>query len=147
MELTDAINRQAASLQRIQETLHILVKHTLPSAAATAPVAFRTAGSDEPVDLATVTVVDPIGAGYTLSQRDLAEVLGIDASTVSTLVRAFKIPEDPECAMTIRRGKSKAVVIYRMQAADRIRALLKKPPAGLAKDAQSAVKRAGKRLV
>lgn len=146
IELTDAISRQASTLQRIQETLHILVKHVVPTAAGTAPVAFRTASPDETPDLATVAVLDPIAAGYTLSQRDLADALGLDQPTVSILVRAFKLPEDPECALTIRRGRAKAVVNYRPFAAERFRALVKNPPSGLGKPAASAMKKARRLL-
>lgn len=148
LELTKALQQQAAALDRIQKTLQILITAIKPDLAQTAPVAFGIAPPGAAPDVATLKleVLDPIAGGFTLSQKDLATALGLEVPTVSVLVRAFRLPDDPECAMTVRRGNSKSIVNYRPHAATRFRELVKSPPAGLAQPALTALKAARKRL-
>ncbi|HEU4534679.1 MAG TPA: hypothetical protein VFS00_11200, partial [Polyangiaceae bacterium] len=87
-----------------------------------------TPGSGGPA--AGPTVADPMGAGFTLTQRALAEALAIPASYVSALVRAFKLDEDPLYALTVRPG-AKRLVNYHPRAIDRFRELVHSPPAWL----------------
>lgn len=114
-----ALREQGATLQRIQATLEQLLRGLrLPAATA--------AGGPAPA----ATVADPMGAGFTLSQRALAEALGLPASYVSTLVRAFKLDEDPRYALTVRPG-AKRLVNYHPRAVERFRELVRCPPASL----------------
>jgi hypothetical protein len=92
-----------------------------------------------------VARLDPIGAGYTLSQRDLAERLGLPPSYISSLVRAFGLDEDPRLAVTVRSG-SRRLVNYHPDVIERFRELLAAPPAGLDERAQHTVKQARSRL-
>lgn len=148
LELTTALQQQASALDRIQKTLLILVEAVAPQLKASAPVAFAVAARDEAPDVATLSVhvIDPIAGGFTLSQKDLGDALGLDSANVSVLVRAFKLPDDPECAITVRRGRRSGIVNYRPRAVERLRELIRQPPSGLARDAQSALRAARKRL-
>jgi len=112
-EMASAINRQAKALERIQTTLHILIRHIQPSLEETIPPVLRLAKPDEDADVASAVVVaDPIAAGFTLSQRNIASALDISAPDVSVLVRAFKLHKDPEVAVTVRRGQGTEVIYY-----------------------------------
>lgn len=151
IDLTEAVRQQAAAMARIQETLNILVRVLAPGEAASLPTAFRVARPDESVDVATITaieVADPIGAGYTLSQRDIATVLGIQESDVSILVRAFKLREVEGCAMVVREGKNarNPLVNFHRRAIERFQELLSAPPDDLDRDAKSALRRATQAL-
>ncbi len=97
------------------------------------------------VRVGAVARLDPIGAGYTLSQRDLAERLALPPSYISSLVRAFGLDEDPRLAVTVRSG-SRRLVNYHPDAVERFRELLFTPPAGLDERAQHTVKQARSKL-
>ena len=150
IEMMDVLRQQTSTLARIQETLHILVQAVHPKLAGTVPAAVRVARDGEDPDLAsTVMVADPIGAGYTLSQVDLATALGLpNASDVSVLVRASKLDEDGECAVVVRRGARNKIVNYHPRAIETLREWITSPPEGLAlaPDQQGAVKRIRKKM-
>ncbi|HEU4404106.1 MAG TPA: hypothetical protein VFS43_02255 [Polyangiaceae bacterium] len=133
-ELMAALREQGAALRQMQATLEQLVRGLSPSAA---PV------SGGPTT--TTTVADPVGAGFTLSQRALAEALAIPASYVSTLVRAFKLDEDPLYALTVRPG-AKRLVNYHPRAIERFRDLVRSPPGPLDQRAQRTLDQVRSRL-
>jgi hypothetical protein len=113
VEMVQAIRQQASVLERIQTTLGILVKHLDSKLEGQLPAAVRVAGDGESPDLATAVVVaDPIGAGFTMSQTDIAKALGISQADVSVLLRAFALNKDEKCSVVVRPGdnKQRAVV-------------------------------------
>ncbi|MCB9554382.1 MAG: hypothetical protein H6705_21330 [Myxococcales bacterium] len=113
-EMASALNRQAKALDRIQTTLHLIVRHLEPTLAAAIPPVLRVAESDEAPDLASAVVIaDPVAAGFTLSQANVADALGLSAPDVSVLIRHFKLHQDPAFAVTVRRGRDKSIVNYR----------------------------------
>jgi hypothetical protein len=71
--------------------------------------------------------------------------LAIPASYVSTLVRAFKLDEDPHYALTVRPG-AKRLVNYHPRAIDRFRELVRCPPASLAPRAHRTLDQVRSRL-
>ena len=72
------MKEQASALDRIQETLRVLVQAVNPSLSAQVPPAVRVASDGENPDLASAVVVaDPIGQGYVLSQAKLALALDV----------------------------------------------------------------------
>ncbi len=150
IEMMDVLRQQTSTLARIQETLHVLVQAVRPELAGTVPAAVRVARDGEGADLAsTLVVADPIGAGYTLSQVDLAKALGLpNATDVSILVRAFKLDENGDCAVIVRRGVRNKIVNYHPRAVDTLRKWIECPPEGLAltPEQQGAVKRIKKKL-
>lgn len=144
LAMVEAINRQASALDRIQTTLHILVKHLAPSLVSSLPlpVALQQVKDGSAPDVATALVVaDPIGAGYTLSQKALSEVMGLPQAYVSILVRAFDLPSDGKCAVTVRKGASHEMVNYHPRAAQKFLELVATPPKSLTKQQQYALKR------
>lgn len=143
-EQTDLLRRQTAAIERLQNTVGVLIEHLWPERKGEVPTAFKVAGPAEEVDLATVTA-DPIAAGFTLSQTDLARALGITQADVSILVRAFELPDDPACAMIVRRGKSD-LVNYHRDAIERFTALVLDPPQSLKADAKKALERVRRRI-
>lgn len=148
VDLTTAIREQSAQLNRIQETLRVLVEAIRPELAKTAPVAFSVAPADRAPDVATIKVdiLDPIAANYTLSQRDVADALGLDQPEVSVLARAFNLRDDADCAMVVRKGKRTTVVNYHPRAVERFRELLRKPPSGLTDEATATLRRVRRKL-
>ncbi len=128
-----ALREQGATLQRIQATLEQLMRG---QGLAAAPGAFGPA---------TPSSADPMGAGFTLSQRALAEALALPPSYVSRLVRAFKLDEDPLYALTVRPG-AKRLVNYHPRAIDRFRELVQSPPPSLDPRAQRTLDQARCRL-
>lgn len=148
MAMVKAMNDQASALNRIQETLNILVKAVKPELEGQLPPAVRVAGPDEQVDIATAFVVaDPIGAGFTMSQTALAQALGVPQSDVSILSRAFRLHDDERCALVVRRGRQRDVINYHPRAVARFRELVASPPKGLSKSAGAALKRVRKRML
>ncbi len=146
VEMAEAINRQAAALERIQTTLDILVRAVAPQFSAGVPPALRVAAEGEAPDLASAVVVaDPLGAGFTLTQSNIADALNLSAPMVSELVRAFGLPEDPQFAVKVRGG-SKTIVNYRPAAVDRLRALILDPPKKFGQKRQRILERAQKKL-
>jgi hypothetical protein len=148
IEMTEIMRQQASALARIQETLHILVEAVAPSLAGQVPAAVRVASEGEKPDIAsTLVVADPIGAGYTLSQADLSKALGFsNATDVSVLVRAFKLDEDGDCAVIVRRGARNKIVNYHPRAVEKFRELVSAPPDGLTSDQKGSLARVKKKL-
>jgi hypothetical protein len=150
IEMMDVLRQQTSTLARIQETLHILVQAVAPNLAGTVPAAVRVARDGEGPDLAsTLVVADPIGAGFTLSQVDLAKALGLqNATDVSILVRAFRLNEKGDCAVIVRRGVRNKIVNYHPRAIETLRRLIENPPdnVALTADQQGAVARIRKKL-
>lgn len=129
-----ALKEQGATLQQIKATLEQLLRGLTPPAPP---------GDGAPTSSATVA--DPMGAGFTLTQRALAEALAIPASYVSTLVRAFKLDEDPLYALIVRPG-AKRLVNYHPRAIDRFRELVRCPPASLDPRARRTIDQVRSRL-
>lgn len=148
VEMTEAIQRQASALERLQQTLNILIGRIEPKLVGQLPAAVRVADGDEDADLATAVVVaDPIGAGYTMTQTDLAKALNLSQADVSALVKAFKLSEDGECAVVVRRGKTRDIVNYHARAIRRFKQLVANPPRGLKGDAKTALNRVRETLI
>lgn len=147
LEMAQALNRQASALERLQSTVQTLVKHVEPSLAAASPAAFRVADGGEEPDLASALVIaqDPIAAGYTLTQADLANALQVTGPDISEFVRAFKLNEDEDCAIMVRRGK-RTLYNYRPETARRIREVAEGPPAELNKTQTRVLRRIQRRL-
>lgn len=134
VEMVQAIRQQASVLERIQTTLGILVKHLAPRLEGQFPAAVRVAGHGEKPDLASAVVVaDPIGAGFTMSQSDIARALKITQADASVLLRAFKLNKDDTCAVVVRPGgdKRREVVNYHPSTLDRFREFVTRSPGGL----------------
>jgi len=144
VEMAQAINRQAAALERIQTTLTILVESLAPQLKESVPVAFRMARADEEPDLASALVMaDPIGAGFTLTQADVARALKLTDVDVSYLIRDFGVRDDPDLAVQVRRGKGRPLYNYHRRVVDRLRELVQAPPEKkLKKTTQQAMARA-----
>jgi hypothetical protein len=144
VEMVQAIRQQASVLERIQTTLGILVKHLDPKLEGQLPAAVRIAGDGEAPDLASAVVVaDPIGAGFTMSQSDVAKALGINQADASVLLRAFKLNKDEKCAVVVRPGgdQRREVVNYHPSTLDRFREFVTKPPGGLDAAQKSSLRR------
>ena len=149
VEMVQAIRQQASVLERIQTTLAILVKHLDPRLEGQLPAAVRVAGDGESPDLATAVVVaDPIGAGFTMSQAEIAKAIGISPADASILLRAFQLSKDETCAVVVRPGdnKRRAVVNYHPSTIDRFRKLTRSPPSGLDSSQKAAIRRVRARL-
>lgn len=153
LEMVGALKRQASAIDRIQNTLGVLVECLIPHFGGKldhVPPAFRVAGDGETSDVASTLVVsDPIATGFTLSQSDLAKALGINAADVSILVKAFALTEDGQCAVVVRRGgtKNKEWVNYHARAIARFREHLASPPSQLTPGQKQALRRATKKLL
>lgn len=149
VEMVQAIRQQASALERIQTTLGILVKHLAPTLEGQLPVAVRVAGSGESPDLASAVIVaDPIGAGFTMSQAEVAKALGINQTDASILLRGFGLDKNAKCAVVVRPGgdQRRQVVNYHPTTLSRFRELLAKPPPGLDSRQKSSLKRAREKL-
>ncbi len=146
--MMDELTRQASRLDRIQETLSILVGVLQPQLQdRDAPAAFRIAGPDEAPDVAAaIMVADPIGSGYTLSQGSIAKALGINQADVSVLARAFDLSSDAKCAVVVRRGKQREIVNYHPRAVERLKQLIAKPPKSLDAKALKTLDRVRRRI-
>ncbi len=129
VEMAQALHRQAAALERIQTTLTILVEHLAPQLTEAVPVAFKVAQAEEEPDLATTLVTaDPIGAGFTLTQADVARALGLSDADASLLIRGFDLRDDPQLAVQVRHGKGQPLYNYHRKVVERLRALVASPP-------------------
>ncbi len=147
LEMVATQRKMASALERIQNTLSLLVNHFELELGGKAPAAIRVAEPGTEPDLASALLVaDPIAAGYTLNQVDIARALGLSQPDVSTLVRAFRLPEDGACAVIVRKGK-KDLSNYHPRAVERLRHLIANPPKGLNEAAAKAVERARRRLI
>jgi hypothetical protein len=141
--------QQASALERIQTTLGILVKHLAPKLEGQLPAAVRVVGDGEAPDLASALVIaDPIGAGFTMNQAEVAKAVGITQADASVLLRAFQMNKDGTCAVIVRPGgdKKREVVNYHPRTLDRFREILSKPPGGLDANQKSSLKRARAKL-
>jgi hypothetical protein len=148
VEMVQAIRQQGSVLDRIHTTLAILVGHLEAKLEGPLPAAIRVASPGENPDLASAVVVaDPIGTGYSLSQSDVAKALRISSADVSILFRAFKLQDDGECAVVVRRGRNYNVTNYHSRVLDRFRALVATPPSGLNRTQKYAVERVRRALV
>lgn len=148
LQMVAAINKQASAIDRIQTTLELLVRHFEPTLASQVPAAIRVAGDGEQPDLASALLVaDPIGAGYTLGLSSLSQALGLPASDVSVLLKAFKIKEDGSLAVVVRHGgpRNAAMVNYHPRTIERFLELLANPPNGLDANQKATLKRVLKR--
>lgn len=147
VEMVETMKKQASQLDRIQTTLNILVQHLEPKLEGKLPVAFTVAKPGTEADVATAVIVaDPIGSGFTLSQRELSDALGVSQVDVSILVRGFKLTQDGECAVRVRQGGRNEMVNYHPRAVARFRELVANPPSGLKADELSALRRVRARL-
>jgi hypothetical protein len=81
-----------------------------------------------------------------MSQAQLAKALGLPQADVSILVRAFKLNEDENCAVVVRRGSGAEISNYHARAIDRFREFVAAPPANLDANQRSALERVKKRL-
>lgn len=141
VEMVQTMKRQASQLDRIQATLQVLVQHLAPTLRDSVPTAFRIAQSDDASDLATAVVVsDPIGMGYSLSQADVAKALQLSPAYVSTLLRAFRLDQEDDCAVVVRRGSGATLVNYHPRVIPRFVALIECPPDGLEKKEQGVLR-------
>jgi hypothetical protein len=127
--MVQAINRQAAALERIQTTLNVLVSKVAPELSDQALPALGVAPEGTRPDLASAIIVsDPIATGYVLSQEALARALGIKQTDLSILERAFKLRDDGKCAIVVRRGvrrgKPQDTVNFHPRAIERFRELV-----------------------
>jgi hypothetical protein len=143
--MLEAIHRQASSIERLQTTLNLLVEKIAPEIKDRVPVALRASGPGEDPDVASALVVaDPIATGYTMTQANLAEALGLPEPEVSVLVRAFGLREDGESAVVVRKGRRSDTVNYHPRAIARFRELVADPPDELKPEQASALKRVRK---
>lgn len=148
IEITAALREQASALNRIQTTLAMLVTAVKPELQGQVPPAIRVAGAGEAADLASAVVVaDPIGAGYSLGQSQIAQALGITQADVSILARAFQLKDDPECAVVVRKGKRSEMVNYHPRAILKFRELIADPPSGLSRNENRTIDRARRRMI
>lgn len=150
LSVTQQLQTVTLRLDRIQSSLAILLEAltpTLKTSAKNLPVAFSFAEKGDAPDLArAIVVADPIAQGFTLTQRDVGEALGLDQPTTSVLVRALGLAEEPRFAVTVRRGK-KTVVNYHRDAIEGLRRRIADPPSKLPPNAVDVVKRAQRKLL
>lgn len=150
VEMLEAIRKQASALERLQNTLGLLVEQIAPQLKDRIPVAVRPAEPGETPDIPSALVsVDPIGMGFTLTQANLAHALALSTPDVSVLVRALGLNDDGECAVVLRRGKTAnhTVVNYHPKAIDRFVELVETAtPSMLKAEQQSALRRVRRAL-
>lgn len=145
--MVEAMNRQASAIDRIQTTLELLVRNTRPDLAGQIPPVIGIAQAGEEPDLATAVVVaDPIAKGYTMSQASLARAVGISQTDVSVLSKEFRLWEDGDCAVVVRKGKKSRLVNYHPRAIDRLRELVRSPPAGMTEKQRTVITRVQRKL-
>lgn len=138
---------QASAIDRLQTTLQLLVERIAPEIKDRIPVPIRLADDGERPDLASAVVVaDPMAAGYLMSQAQLAKALELPQPDVSVLVRAFKLNDDEECAVTVRRGTKSEIVNYHSRAIEKFLHCVSVPPKDLDANQKSALERVRRRL-
>jgi hypothetical protein len=148
VKMLDTQRMQASALERLQTTLQLIVEKIAPEIKDRVPVAIRIADGDDQPDIAsTVVIADPIATGYTMTQANLAEALGISPADVSILVRAFKLTEDGDCAVTVRKGPKSSIVNFHPRALARFRELVAGPPDRLSGDEKKSLERVRRRLI
>lgn len=147
IEMVQTMKEQASALDRIQETLRVLIRAVAPQVAGQVPPAVRVVGDGERPDLASAVIVaDPIGQGFALSQANLAKALGVNSADVSILSKSFKLDKEADCAVVVRSGPRNTIVNYHPRAIDRFRELVRNPPHELDPTAKAAVARVRKKL-
>lgn len=141
-DMAQAMARQSSALDRLQRTVELLVEAVRPDLAARMPAVLRVASDGEQPDVASVTIGDPVGLGYTLSQAALAEAVGVSSGLMSQLCKVLKLSEDGKLAMVVRRGRkgNSDLVNYHPRAIAHVRDLIAKPPKEL--EDSRAIKRA-----
>lgn len=140
LRMAENMSKMASALTRIQETLNILIQHAHPQLKDKIPVAFQVVKDGESPDLATavvVSVADPIGAGFYLSQADISRALRLGQADVSVLIKAFAIDQDPQCAVVVRSGTNRRIVNYSPRAIERFRECIAGSPKNLKQSAKS----------
>lgn len=148
--MIETMQRQASALERLQTTLQLLIERVAPEIKDRVPLPVNIVASREDADVSAplvVTVADPIGAGYTMTQANLAEALGLSQADVSVLARAFHLTEDGDCAIVVRKGKTNDTVNYHPRAIERFRQYVAAPPPGLKDDQKTALRRVTRSLV
>lgn len=126
VKMLETQRMQASALERLQTTLQLLVEKIAPEIKDRIPVAIRI--DDQPDIASTFVIADPIATGYTMTQSNLAEALGINPADVSILVRAFNLTEDGDCAVTVRKGPKSSIVNFHPRTLQRFRELVAEPP-------------------
>ncbi|MBI1947637.1 MAG: hypothetical protein HYS27_18245 [Deltaproteobacteria bacterium] len=146
-DLAATVRSQATALEAIQETLRVVVQHMriAPELEKKLPAVMRLAAPGEAPTL-PVVIADPNKVGFTWSQGELAAALGLTPPDVSVLARAFKLDEDPSCAVVVRAGKGKRIVNYHPRAAQRFRQLLDDPPQALTPEQRAVARRVRDRV-
>jgi hypothetical protein len=148
LKMLETQRMQASALERLQTTLQLLIERIAPEIKDRIPIAIRIADNNDQADIAsTVVVADPIATGYTMTQANIAEALGIGQADVSILVRAFKLTEDGDCAVTVRKGPKSSIVNYHSRAIARFRELVASAPEKLTADQKKALDRVRRRLI
>lgn len=151
INLTEQLKSMNLRLDRLQSTVSILLDRMAPTLKGNAdklPVAFTVASSPGDADLAkAVVVADPIAQGFTLTQKDLGERLGLDQPTVSVLVRGLGITNDANLCVAVRRGRGQEVINYHLNAVDGLKKKIAAPPSSLPRSVLSALRRAQKALL
>ncbi len=148
VKMLETQRMQASALERLQTTLQLLVEKIAPEIKDRIPVAIRIADGDEQADIAsTVVIADPIATGYTMTQGNLADALGISPADVSILVRAFKLTEDGDCAVTVRKGPKSSIVNFHPRALVRFRELVAAPPERMTGAEKKSLDRVRRRLI
>jgi hypothetical protein len=124
-EIVKAVQAQASALDRIQNTLNLLIKALAPAVAEQAPPLIRVAGPGESPDLASAVVVaDPIGQGFVLSLTNLAKSMGVSAADLGSVVNALKLHEKQDLAVVCRNGRHNRLVNYHPRAADEFKRII-----------------------
>lgn len=67
-------------------------------------------------------------------------------SDLGVVLKAFKLQDDGDCAVTVRAGKARKIINYHPRTLKRLRALLVSPPDGLDSAQAGALKRLRARL-
>ncbi len=148
VKMLETQRMQASALERLQTTLQLLVEKIAPEIKDRIPVAIRIVDGDDQPDIAsTVVIADPIATGYTMTQANLAEALGISPADVSILVRAFKLTDDGDCAVTVRKGPKSSIVNFHPRALASFRELVAAPPDRLTGDEKKSLERVRRRLI
>jgi hypothetical protein len=146
VEMTEAIKRQASAIDRIHRMVELLLEKSSPELMGTVP-GLRLAAPGEEADLPSVSgvVVDPIGAGFALTQEDLARALQCGQADVSILVNELKLMDDATLAVVVRQGKSRRAINYHRRAIDRLSEIIASPPSNISSKALKAIARIQKK--
>jgi hypothetical protein len=148
LKMLETQRMQASALERLQITLQLLIEKIAPEIKDRVPIAIRIAeGNDQPDIASTMVVADPIATGYTMTQSNLAEALGISQADASILVRAFKLTDDGDCAVTVRKGPRSSIVNFHPRAIIRFRELVASAPEKFTTAQKRALDRVRRRLI